>query len=355
MHTEVVTEQPLKLGKEYPGPNEIKVVDTILKMLKAEMLRMYPPGKAMQRRQVHTKINGCVKAEFIVRPDLPEGLKAGLFKEAKSYPAWIRFSNGNTRILKDAKKDFRGVAIKIMNVPGRKLDLTHPDITNHDFIMMNNKTFFVRDVHEFAKILYIVTTPHTLASFPRKFAIGISNIPFLIRATKAKTKIKHPAEIPYFSTTPYRFGDESRAVKYGVFPSAHNKLLYPDLSSNDFLHVNMAATLKEHSLEYDFCIQFQTDPQKMPIEDPSVEWTSEYIKLASIRIPVQTIDTRERIEMGENLSFNTWHALPEHRPLGVINRVRKFIYEEMYEFRHKHNNIEEKEPEAGPDFFNDTK
>jgi hypothetical protein len=46
MQPEVVTEQPLKLGKEYPGPNEIKVVDTILKMLKSQMLRMYPPGKA---------------------------------------------------------------------------------------------------------------------------------------------------------------------------------------------------------------------------------------------------------------------------------------------------------------------
>lgn len=355
MQTEVVTEQPLKLGREYPGPNEIKVVNTIVKMLKAEMIRLYPPGKALQRRQVHAKINGCVKAEFIVSPDLPDDLKVGLFKEAKSYPAWIRFSNGNTRIIKDAKKDFRGFAIKVMNVPGRKLDLNHPDITSHDFIMMNNKTFFVRDIHEFAKILFIVTTPHTLASFPRKFAIGISNIPFLIRATKAKAKIKHPAEVPYFSTTAYRFGDESRAVKYGIFPSADNKLLYPDLKSDNFLHVNMTATVKEHPLVYDFCVQFQTDPQKMPIEDPSVEWTSEFIKLATIRIPTQAIDTKEREEMGENLSFNTWHALPEHRPLGVMNRVRKFIYEEMYDFRHKHNNIEDKEPEAGPDFFNDTK
>jgi hypothetical protein len=355
MQTEVVNEQPLKLGKEYPGPNEIKVVNDIVKMLKAQMLREYPPGKGLQRRQVHAKVNGCVKAEFIVKPDLPQELRVGLFREAKSYPAWIRFSNGNTHLHKDGKKDFRGFAIKVMNVPGKKLDLNHSEITSHDFIMMNNKTFFVRDVHEFAKILYIVTTPHTLASFPKKFVIGISNIPFLIRATEAKTKIRHPAEVPYFSTTPYRFGDESRAVKYGVFPSAKNQLLYPDTSSKDFLHVNMAATLKEHALEYDFCIQFQTDPHKMPIEDPSVEWTSEYIKLATIRIPVQTIDTAERIEMGEHLSFNTWHALPEHRPLGVINRVRKFIYEEMYDFRHKHNNIEDKEPEAGPDFFNDTK
>lgn len=355
MQTEVAPEQPLKIGKEYPGPNEIKVVNTIVKMLKAEMLRLYPPGKALQRRQVHAKVNGCVKAEFIVNPDLPQELKVGLFKEVKSYPAWIRFSNGDTRILKDAKKDFRGFAIKIMNVPGRKLDINHPEITNHDFILMNNKTFFVRDIHEFANVLFVVTTPHTITSIPKKMAIGFSNIPLLIRATKAKTKIKHPAEIPYFSTTAYRYGDETRAVKYAVFPSADNKLLYPDLKSNNFLHVNMAATAREHTLQYDFCIQFQTDPDKMPIENPCIEWKSEFIKLATIRIPAQVIDTKERTDFGEHLSFNTWHCLPEHRPLGVINRVRKFIYEEMYDFRHKHNKVEDKEPTAGVDFFNDTK
>jgi hypothetical protein len=355
MQTEVAPAQPLKIGKEYPGPNEVKVVNTILKMLKAQMLRMYPPGKEKQKRQVHAKMNGCVKAEFIVNNDLPGELKTGLFKEAKSYPAWIRFSNGDTHILKDSKKDFRGFAIKIMNVPGRKLDINHPEITNHDFIMMNNRTFFVKDIHEFARVLFVVTTPHTITSIPKKMAIGFSNIPLLIRATKAKTKIRHPAEIPYFSTTAYRFGDDTKAVKYGVFPSPANKLLYPDLKSHDFLQANLAATVKEHSLQYDFCIQFQTDAEKMPIENPCVEWTSEFIKLATIRIPVQVTDTKERKDFGEDLSFNIWHCLPEHRPLGVINRVRKFIYEEMYDFRHKHNNIEDKEPVAGPDFFNDTK
>jgi len=34
--------------------------------------------------------------------------------------------------------------------------------------------------------------------------------------------------------------------------------------------------------------------------------------------------------------------------------VRAHIYEEMYAFRHQHNDVEDKEPEAGPDFFNDT-
>jgi hypothetical protein len=353
MQTASATEQKLELGKEYPSENEMGLVSDIVKLLKDQMLRLYPPGKEIQKRQVHAKISGLVKAEFIV-PELPQHLKVGLFKEAKTYPAWIRFSNGETHVSHDSKKDFRGFAIKIMNVPGKKLDLNHPEITSHDFILLNNKAFISNDIKQFIKVLYVLTTPHKISSWPRKFGIVISSIPLIKRVGKAKTKIKHPAEIPYFSTTPYRFGDESKAVKYAVMPSPENKLLYPDVKSKDFLGVNFAATIKENPLVYDFYIQFQTDPVKMPVEDPTVEWTSEFIKVATIRIPKQIIDTNERKTIGENLSYNIWHCLAEHRPIGIFNRLRKFIYEEMYSFRHKYNNVADKEPEARDDFFNDT-
>src|ERR1043165_5916804 len=173
MQTATTTEQKLELGKEYPQENEMVLIADIVKLLKDQMLRLYPPGKKMQRRQVHAKITGCLKAEFIV-PELPDHLKVGLFKEAKTYPAWIRVSNGDTRITHDSKKDFRGFAIKLMNVPGKKLDVNQPDITNHDFILLNSKTFIADDVKKFTKILYVLTTPHNISSWPRKFKIAIA-------------------------------------------------------------------------------------------------------------------------------------------------------------------------------------
>jgi hypothetical protein len=116
----------------------------------------------------------------------------------------------------------------------------------------------------------------------------------------------------------------------------------------------MVATLANHEIVYDFFIQFQTDAEKMPIEDPTVEWDSPLIKMATIRIPIQKFDTPEQNEFGDNLSFNSWHALPEHRPLGNFNRARKIIYGEMNAFRHLHNHIKNVEPEAKEDFFNST-
>lgn len=342
-------------GKEYPQPGEDKIVSDILTHLKDQMLRLYPPGEGIkQLRQIHPIMNGCVKAEFIIEPDLSDDLKVGLFKEPKSYPAWIRFSNGETKPVPDYKKDFRGFAIKLMNVPGKKLDMNHPDMTNHDFIMISRPTFFSGDLKQFAKIISVVTAPIKLKTIPRSLGILFSNVPTLLRAAKAKIKINHPAEIPYFSAVPYRFGDETKAIKYSVKPSAGNQLLYPEKPGKNFLRANLAATLKEHSLSYDFCVQFQMDSQKMPIENPSIEWTSPFIKLATIKIPKQIFDTPERNELGDNLAFNPWHCLAEHQPLGGFNRVRKFIYEEMYGFRHQNNNIPDTDPVAGPDFFNDT-
>lgn len=350
------TKENLQLGKEYPKENEAKVAENIVRLLQDQMLRTYPPGPDGKRqlRQIHPKMNGCVKAEFIIERNLAPELRVGLFKEPRSFPAWVRFSNGKTHPVPDHKKDIRGFAIKIMNVPGRKLDLTDPDITSHDFILMNTKNFVSGDVKKFGDILFVVTTPFSWRSLPKKIGIAFSNIDVLKRAKKAAILSLNPAEIPYFSTVPYRFGEETKAVHYAVFPSPNNKLINTDKTSDDLLRLNLSETLKQNNLEFDFCIQFQTDPYKMPIEDPTVEWDSPYHKLATIRIPKQIFDTPERKEFGDNLSFNSWHCLPEHQPLGGFNRVRRFIYEEMYAFRHKYNNIKDEEPTADENFFSDT-
>ncbi len=230
MSTSHPAAEPKVIGREYPKYDEKKLVDEYLKLLQEQMLRTYPdgPGKKKQLRQIHPKMNGCVKAEFIVEPNLREELRVGLFKESRSYYAWIRFSNGQTHPVPDYKKDFRGFAIKIMNVPGKKLDPTDPDITSHDFILMNTKTFAASDVKKFADVLFVVTTPWKFSNTFKKIKIVIDNWSVKKAGDKAKINTMNPAEIPYFSTVPFRFGDESRAVKYAVFPASPDKLLTPD-------------------------------------------------------------------------------------------------------------------------------
>jgi hypothetical protein len=66
--------------------------------------------------------------------------------------------------------------------------------------------------------------------------------------------------------------------------------------------------------------------------------------VAVLRIPRQTFDSPEQIEFARVLSYNPWHAMPEHRPLGNISRARKRMYWELAQLRMKMNNVSHYEP-----------
>ena len=71
-------QRALEIGKEYPKADEEKLAHQIAQLLQLQMLRLHKNKK--QLRQIHPKMNGCVKAEFIVEKDLPTELKVGIFK-----------------------------------------------------------------------------------------------------------------------------------------------------------------------------------------------------------------------------------------------------------------------------------
>lgn len=48
--------------------------------------------------------------------------------------------------------------------------------------------------------------------------------------------------------------------------------------------------------------------------------------MATVTLPKQDFDTDQQNEFCEGLSFSPWHALPAHRPIGGLNRVRKAVY-----------------------------
>lgn len=162
---------------------------------------------------------------------------------------------------------------------------------------------------------------------------------------KSMKKFANPLQIRYFSTTPYLLGE--RAVKYSVIPHGEKTDKIPAKPGDNFLREAIVRDLDQREAAFDFCVQFQKDPDQMPVEDPGKLWNeaiSPFRKVATIKIPGQSFDTPERDELGENLSFTPWHALPEHRPLGGINRARKVIYDLISTFRHKENNQPRQEP-----------
>ncbi|MBC7655775.1 MAG: catalase, partial [Frankiaceae bacterium] len=144
-----------------------------------------------------------------------------------------------------------------------------------------------------------------------------------------------PLDIQYWSTTPYLFGAE-QAVKYSLRPTSKRRSEKPDKPGEDYLAEAMQAHLAKQEASFDFCVQLQATG--MPIEDASQRWDerrSPLVKVATLTIPVQKFRTAQRQELAERLSFAPDHALPDHAPLGGLNRARIKIYSALSKFRHK--------------------
>ena len=320
----------LSIGKEYPPADEDKYVNQMVDDLQGQLKKLYPEGKVV--RQTHPKLHGCVRAEFTILDNLDKNLRVGLFKEPKTFNGYIRFSNASTEIKPDLNKDVRGMAIKLVDVPGEKLHCNPVNTDSQDFNLINQEIFMARTVKEFHKLISAFT------SGMGSLVLFILN-PFNIHTTrlllKSQTKCNHILDETFWSATPFLFGD-GRAVKFQVTPCNPEGATSSKTDEN-YLKTNMIKTLSERDVFFDFAIQFQTDADQMPIEDPTVKWTSPFINVAKIRIPKQTFDTEEQNHLGDGFSFSPWHCLPEHRPLGGLNRARKKVYDTMSTFWHDHN------------------
>ncbi|MBI3775014.1 MAG: hypothetical protein HY273_05580 [Gammaproteobacteria bacterium] len=151
--------------------------------------------------------------------------------------------------------------------------------------------------------------------------------------------------MPYWSETPYKLG--ANAIKFSARPITTQANVKPAVTGPDYLCEVMVKQIGSEDVYFEFLIQVQNDPVKMPVEDSVVDWDEEiapFQRVALIRIPKQDISDPVNLDIAEQLSFTPWHALPEHRPLGSINRARRVIYQTLSEFRHSMNGTARREP-----------
>ena len=293
----------------------------LISLLRQKIVDTRPDG----RRDAHQKALGLVKANFTVLHGLSDELKVGLFADPPgNYRAWIRFSNATAQ--DDDIPDARGMAIKVLGVPGEKILEHEKNEETHDFVLVSHNVFIGANVREFAIIAdkkEKEELPEFLREDPRLAAIFTATL----------RKFKNLLGTDYHSTTPYLFGD-GQAVKYLV--RRQNDSIELEENEADLTSA-LKANLEQHGHVLDFLIQFQKDEDTMPIEDASVAWSedeSPFIKVAEIEIFAQDIDNDKRRALANTISYTPWHCLPEHRPLGGINRARKVIYEAVSIARH---------------------
>jgi hypothetical protein len=115
----------------------------------------------------------------------------------------------------------------------------------------------------------------------------------------------------------------------------------------------MVATLTKEDVEFDIRLQIQTDPHLMPIENNGVLWPESLSPrqlVATLRIPRQKFNSPAQMDFDRLLSYNPWHCIPEHRPLGNQSRARRRMYDTLSKLRHTMNNVPLYEP-TGDEVF----
>lgn len=311
------------LAREAIANDEQSVTAEFIAFLKTASAARHPTGPI--RRFNQARASGCVDAEFTVVTGLADELKVGLFQQPRSYSAWIRFANATSA--SDREKDVRGMSIKVRGVRGDNLRRNN-DV--QDFVLNSHPVMMVPGPREFLDLLRAVEAggwrqARYFLTHPR-----VARIAFASRQQPSSH-----LDIPYWSTTPYLFG-EGRAVKYIAQPHSAGIHQRPRRLTDSYLTDALRGRLAEADATFDFLVQFQTDSRTMPIEDASIEWQerdSPYIPVARIRIPSQRLDLPGRDSACEQVVFNPWHCLREHRPLGNFNRARRDIYHAMASFR----------------------
>ncbi len=336
-------DEGLRLAEETLSPDEAQFLEAIITDMSAYMRSHYAPGKV--ERAGNSKTHGVVRGEFVVRDDLPAKWRCGVFKEPRVFRAWVRFAGPGPSVPPDIEDvGVLSIGIKLMGVSGPKL-LEDEEFTQ-DFTGISTPTFTTPNVQENTKLQAAIGKGTPLFYFINPFDSHL--LDGVMQGLWSRTQ-SSPLETPYWSCVPYLLGEE-QAMQYSVRPRLKMRSRVPRLPlrpSDNYLREAMAATLSCQEVEFDFLVQVQTDPQRMPVENASVRWPealSPPVPVATLRLPRQTFDSPAQLAFAHNLSFNPWHCVPEHRPLGNQNRARRRMYQELSRLRQSMNATPHREP-----------
>lgn len=333
----------LALGREAKPIDEDADAARIVQLIEQGYSHYVGGGRGTAPRSIHGKQHGCVKAHFEVARDLPFNLRFGVFSypQGTSFPAWVRFSNGNTKIRFDGMADGRGMAVKLMGVPGTKL--SSEEQQTQDFLFQSSPAFFARDVKDYIKFMELSTHQNLggivrfMGSIDPRNSTELREVGMLAGAGKI---ISSPLLSRYWGALPARLGPQAVKLSATPCPEVAVKPTFVERLKPNYLREVMRKHLIKYAACFTISAQIQTDAREMPIEDATVVWDEVKhpgVPVAKLVIDAQVFDTPAQNAFCEALSFNPWHSLPEHQPLGGLNRLRKSVYETSSKLRHELN------------------
>jgi hypothetical protein len=348
-------------GLERRPPDEDEVITKIIDVLHKNNEWTFKKYKHAIR-DAHAKSHGILGGELIVNPDIPEDLQQGLFATpGAKYDIIARLSSTAGAIRSDQLRGVRGLGIKVLGVNGTRA-LCGDDANTQDFLLVTHKEFPYADAHAYyrkamplawvlarlsdtwlERISKVLEVADRVVSY-----VGLHLPPTFELFIRPNTPILGET---FYSSAPLRYG--KYVAKIAVVPFSdpvrelQRQLVPRNLGEN--AHTDMVVDFfRKRTAEYELQVQLCTDPVAMPIEDATVEWpesASPYRRVARITFHPQCPYSPEgRGSWDDVLSFNSWRAIEDHRPLGSINRLKLRAYKASSQFRHEMNNVAPMEP-----------
>jgi hypothetical protein len=311
-------------------------------------------------RDAHAKSHAAVTGTLTVYEGLAAPLRQGVFAEPRSYPIVVRFSSAPSDFQSDGRPALRGMAIKMIGVEGPQVLPEHRAEKTQDWLLVNHPVIpfghvaaywkaqqFAEKQSQSSDISNAVTSKLIQGAAKALQHVGAQN-----ETLKALAPPNHHILGETFhSMAALRFGGHIAKLSAAPLSGNVRKLTGQPIDADSppsILRDLTVAFFEQQGAEYELRAQLCTDLDKMPVEDASIEWSehlSSHQPIAKLTFPPQNVySPARRVYADDVLSFNPWHCIEAHRPLGSIMRVRRQAYESSSRFRHEMNAQPRQEP-----------
>jgi len=347
---------------EHVSDDERRLIDEVVAQMAATGARACEAHRHAIR-DAHAKSHAILKGVLEVHEGLAPELRQGIFAEPGSYDVVARLSSAPGDIHTDKIPAPRGLAIKVMGVPGERLS---PELggANQDFLMVNFPTLAFGTIEKYKVLLGVLEAnahaPDVFQRIVAGVARGAKDAVEALGGTPGATleglgrDNNHPLGETYFTQAALRYG--AFVAKLSLAPHSESVRALTGKPVEDTGYSMMRNAISDffqnNDAVYTLRAQLCVDAEKMPVEDAAVLWEeklSPQQPVATLRFPRQAPYTPGRQVFGDDvLAFNPWNGVEAHRPLGGIMRIRRVAYDRSSRFRHEMNDRRRHEP-AGAD------
>lgn len=232
-------------------------------------------------RAVHAKGHAILRGTLTVIDGLAPHYAQGLFAVPGRYGVLLRWSSPPAGQLPDGISTPRAVALKLLDVPGERLEPDRPG-RSQDFLLVNAPAFALPDPQSLLPAAALLpASGEGFEAGKKAFSSVMRSVEGAIEALGGMSvKIKgiggepqrHPLGETYYSQTPFLYG--AYMAKFALAPVSASLLALAGMkldSGDDAQREALAAHFAGQGGEWELQVQLCTDLDRMPVEDASRE------------------------------------------------------------------------------------